>query len=165
MIWVADLSPWDVDGADSSHLRAVGWLAAGKAFTTGEVSEQVFVKLCELLKKRWHPPYLPYYPESPPPCGLCSSVEGTGTSRFTHGRGGFNGLIISPTSGDCFCVPGNGIIYISPCSIAHYMDNHAYRPPDEFCQAVLRCPPMNTFQYFKELITNGGRGIFKDWLS
>jgi hypothetical protein len=165
MIWVADLSPWDVDGVDSSHLRAVGWLAPGRAFTTGEVSEQVFAKLCELLKHSWQPPYFPYYPDSPPPCGLCSSANATDIHRFTHGMGWFNGFNIPRTSDDCLCVPGNGIIYISPVPIAHYINSHAYQPPDEFCQAVLRCPPMNTFRYFKELIVNGGRGIFKDWLS
>jgi hypothetical protein len=41
-------------------------------------------------------------------------------------------------------VPGDGFLYVFPNLITHYMRVHAYAPPAEFCEAVLRCPPVDT---------------------
>jgi hypothetical protein len=39
--------------------------------------------------------------------------------------------------------------------IAHYILTHHYAPPQEFCDAVLRCPPMGSPEYFEAIIKNG----------
>jgi hypothetical protein len=33
------------------------------------------------------------------------------------------------------------------------MNAHSYRPPEEFCAAVLACPPMRSMKYLKAMLT------------
>ena len=47
------------------------------------------------------------------------------------------------------------MIYVAPELIAHYIDAHEYRPPDEFVESVLKCPRMSTKEYFKALRRSG----------
>ena len=150
MTWFADLSPCNYFSSDDSRFRAVGWLTRGKSFITGEVSEEVFEKLCQLLINPWNP----VYPGGSHHCELCRFTGGTGVGQF-------KGFTVAGTSAASLFVPGDGIIYVAPSSIAHYIDAHAYQPPDEFCQAVLNCPPMRSVQYFKALLANGGRELVK----
>jgi hypothetical protein len=49
-------------------------------------------------------------------------------------------------------VPGNDVIYVAPELILHYIQEHRYRPPDEFISAVLRCPDPKTQQYLDALV-------------
>jgi hypothetical protein len=44
-------------------------------------------------------------------------------------------------------IPGDGFLYVSPELILHYINDHQYSPPVEFCEAVLACPPMNSRAY------------------
>ena len=36
-----------------------------------------------------------------------------------------------------------------------------YQPPECFCEAVLRCPPMGSMEYLQALLVNGGRDLVK----
>jgi hypothetical protein len=45
--------------------------------------------------------------------------------------------------------------YVCPSLIAHYIDGHGYVPPEEFQEAVLRCPPMKSMEYLKILRKHG----------
>jgi hypothetical protein len=58
-------------------------------------------------------------------------------------------------------VPGESVIYVTPASISHAIDAHGYLPPEEFCRAVMACPPMRSVPYFKALLANGGRELVK----
>jgi hypothetical protein len=51
-------------------------------------------------------------------------------------------------------VPGDGFLYAAPSLIAHYILSHNYAPPAEFCDAVLRCPPMSSPEYFEAVAEN-----------
>jgi hypothetical protein len=150
MTWFADLSSCNYFCSDDSHFLAVGWLTRDKPFPTGEVSEEVFEKLCQLLVNPWNPAY----PMGLHLCELCRFTGGTGTGQF-------KGFSVSGTSAASLFVPDDGVIYVSPSSIAHYIDAHAYQSPDEFCQAVLRCPSMRSVEYFKALLANGARELVK----
>lgn len=150
MAWFADLSPCNSFSADDNRIRAIGWLTWDKPYKTGEVSEHVFEKICQLLANPWNPAY----PAGSHRCELCRFTGGTGTGQFKE-------FSVFGTSSASLFIPGNGIIYVSPSSIAHYIDAHAYQPPDEFCQAVLKCPPMRSVQYFQALLANGGRELVK----
>ncbi len=145
-----DLSPCDYFWEDATHFKAVGWLARGESFATGEVSELVFEKLCELLVNPWNPAY----PAGFHSCELCRFTGGMGQAQFKS-------FVISGQSASSLFIPGDGVIYVSPSSITHYIDAHAYQPPEEFCEAVLRCPPMRSTGYFKALLANGGREMVK----
>ena len=52
-------------------------------------------------------------------------------------------------------IPGKDVIYVAPELIVHYIEAHAYRPPDEFCKAVCRCPDMTSAKYSRALESAG----------
>jgi hypothetical protein len=52
-------------------------------------------------------------------------------------------------------VPGEGFLYATSSMIAHYILAHSYAPPPEFQEAVLRCPPMSSAEYFRTIRENG----------
>jgi hypothetical protein len=58
-------------------------------------------------------------------------------------------------------VPAGDRIYVCPELILHYMIAHHYRPPHEFCQAVLACPEMRSKSYFDALLASGGRDLVR----
>lgn len=50
--------------------------------------------------------------------------------------------VISPPgdtmgNGEIRVAGANGVVYVAPVLIAHYVEVHSYRPPDEFIQAVV----------------------------
>ena len=127
MVWYTDLTPLD-DSDPDDGLRAVGWLERGQSFITGQVDPAVYARLVELLKNPWEPSITRGFHE----CDLC----------LYRGEPGKRNLY----------VPTGGVVLVAPELIAHYMNAHGYRPPDEFCAAVLTCPPMRSVSYFKALM-------------
>lgn len=129
MAWYEDLQPCDYFGPDfARYLRAVGWLESGHAFPTGRVEAAVYARLIELLKEPWEPGAFVGWHQ----CDLCQYEGPTGLRNLF--------------------VPGPGFAFVAPELIAHYMNAHSYRPPDEFCAAVLECPEMRSLPYFKALL-------------
>jgi hypothetical protein len=53
-------------------------------------------------------------------------------------------------------IPGNGVIYVCPELIVHYVNVHEYAPPDEFCLALDACPPIGSKEYFDSIRSCGG---------
>ena len=58
-------------------------------------------------------------------------------------------------------IPHNGKIYVCPELITHYINAHHYEPPQEFCEAVLACPLMDSMEYKRLLIVCGGGVLWK----
>src|SRR5262249_59163292 len=52
-------------------------------------------------------------------------------------------------------IPGQGVTYVAPQGIVHYISAHDYCPPREFCDAVLSCPDMGSASYFERLSSCG----------
>ncbi len=52
-------------------------------------------------------------------------------------------------------IPGEGTTYAVPEAIVHYIACHDYNPPQEFCEAVLRCPEPDTPEFFAALQSCG----------
>ena len=121
----------------SSFLLAVGWLEREHPFGTGNFDGELYAALSELAKRPWEPVMCLGYHS----CTLCDRSDGLEKTRM----GGRN-----------LFIPGNGVIYIAPELILHYMKHHLYRPPEEFRQAVVCCPPMSSRAYFKKLKENRG---------
>lgn len=139
MAWYPDTGP--LEGyfpGDSTPLRAIGWLERDRPFETGEAPREVFERLAELLKDAWQPFISMGFHE----CELC---------RYTAEARGTRNLF----------VPGDGLLYVCPELITHYMNAHGYLPPEEFQQAVMACPAMNSMDYKKQLLANGGRGLVR----
>lgn len=138
MTWFADLSPCDYFGAEfAGTLRTVGWLEAGRLFATGSVDPAVYSRLVELLKDAWQPCVAMGLHR----CDLC--------------------LYDGDSGGGNLFVPGDGAIFVCPDLITHYMNAHGYRPPDEFCRAVLECPPMRSMPYLKALAAAGAGALVR----
>ena len=160
MTFFADLSPCSYFGDEyTENLRAVGWLHYKKPYKQGKVSKAVFNRLCRLLQNPWEPGcFLGFH--------VCQFCRPSGF-RFWKGLGGYRQFRdygikhihrkIKRTSTRNLFVPGDGFIYVSPEAITHYIYAHGYRPPEEFCRAVLECPEMRSTEYHKAVLENGGR--------
>jgi hypothetical protein len=132
-MWIADNKPETV----SPTVIAIGWLDIEHPYPTGPVDEAVYRKLIELCKMN----HGFYATAGNHTCNLCQ----------------FDGV---HDYGDVY-IPGNGFLYIFPKMITHYINIHWYQPPHAFCQAVLQCPPINSMEYKKAFLSNGGREFMK----
>ncbi len=138
MSWYEDLSPIDYFGSEAStHLRAVGWLARDHPYPVGETDRETFERLRELLKDPWQPCIAAGGHE----CELCQFDGQMGSSNLF--------------------VPGNGVLYVAPELITHYINSHRYLPPAEFIEAIMRCPDMRSMDYKKAILENGGRALVR----
>ena len=143
MAWFADLSPCTYFGEEcATSLRSVGWLERGRPFVTGAVNSEVFVRLVEIIKDPWQPPFFAGFHR----CDLC---------LYEGDSAGVKNVFI----------PGDGVVFVCPELIAHYMNAHWYRPPDEFCRAVLSCPAMRSVLYLKALLANGVKPLVQELAS
>ncbi len=138
MAWYEDLSPIDYFGAEASaYLRAVGWLAKDHSYPVGATARETYERLQELVKD----PFQPCVSFGLHECELC---------QF-EGQHGVANLF----------VPSDGVLYVAPELIIHYINTHKYLPPAEFVQAVMRCPNTRTMEYKKAFLENGGRALLK----
>jgi hypothetical protein len=127
--WFEDQSPCDYFGDQFVNcLSAVGWLERTRPFRTGVVDPDVYAKLNVLLSDPWQPVVSCGFHV----CDLC----------LYEGPRGTNNLF----------VPASNVALVCPELIGHYMNAHGYLPPDEFCAAVLTCPPMRSMPYMKALL-------------
>lgn len=135
-MWFEDLTPCTYFAADTK-LVAVGWIERGKPYVTGHMDRGVYDALVEMRKNPWQP----FVSMGSHECELCQ-FEGE------HG------------SANLF-VPANGVIYVSPELIVHYVNTHSYTPPEVFCRAVLACPPMRSMAYLKAIKECGGARMLR----
>ncbi|OLP47738.1 DUF7919 family protein [Allorhizobium taibaishanense] len=120
---------------DDTVLLSVGWLGRDMEYPTGEVAPNFYEKLRELCRNPWQP----FATAGFHICDLCQ----------------YDGVSLK---GQLY-VPDQDCIYVAPAGVAHYIAAHWYNPPAAFVQAVLNCPPMQTMDYKKKLLANGGRGL------
>jgi hypothetical protein len=143
MAQFADLAPCSYFGKWENELLAVGWLESGSEFRRGAVDPSVFSSLVRLCANPWQPLVV----MGRQPCPFC---------RFTGGPGqiSFEGTQVQMGSANLF-VPGTEKVFVAPTMVVHYIDAHEYAPPVEFQEAVLRCPPMRSFEYLKQMKARG----------
>jgi hypothetical protein len=135
-----DLATCDYVGSGlTSPCLAVGWLEPGHDFTRGDVSAEFFERLCRLLVEPWS--FVAF--AGVHHCEFCR-FSGGGSAAFKNYR-------ISGVGNGILFVPSGSTIYLSPTSIAHYVDAHGYCPPAEFQKAVMECPEMGSQAYMQAL--------------
>jgi hypothetical protein len=140
MTWYADLTEYKgVPKAISHSFKAVGWLAKDKPYSRGPVNREVFDRLKTMAANMWYPPLA--QSAGLHECDLCLYEGRYGRLEFF--------------------IPGQGFLYVCPVLITHYMNEHAYAPPKEFCDAVIACPPFHTLRYMKAFLANGGRELIR----
>jgi hypothetical protein len=148
MAFFADLSPctyFPITPVD--RLLAVGWLDRDRSYRRASVDETVFARLCELL----HDPWQPFVTPGAHDCPFCRFTGGPAQLNYRDStvQLGANNLFVS----------GDGVLLVAPSLILHYIDAHEYAPPEQFCQAVLNCPPMRSMAYWKAIREHGPPGL------
>jgi hypothetical protein len=116
MTWFPDMGTTAmIDEGD--HIRAAGRLSATHQFDEGDVSAEFLTRLKEFAKRS------------------CESTEALGW-----------GICMGPHCCDIcgrfmaagnFGVPSGSLLFVAPEMIVHYVDEHRYRPPEEFIEAVM----------------------------
>jgi len=137
MAEIKDLEICDYFPFECENVLSVGWLSSESDYEKGEVDSDFFDRLCELTRNPWQPVVSPGMHD----CELCQ----------------FN----PPTFTDNIFIPYNGAIYAAPEAIVHYVAAHWYKPPAIFVEAVLACPRMQSMEYKKAILENGGRELMK----
>jgi hypothetical protein len=135
-LWFEDLAPCTYFPGDT-EVVAVGWLERGRTYATGHVDRGVYEALFEMRKNPWQP----FVSMGTHECELC---------QFAGEHGSAN-----------LFIPGDGVIYVAPELIVHYMNAHGYSPPEAFCRAVLACPPLRSMQYLKAIKECGGARLLR----
>ncbi len=138
MTYFPDLSNCTYFGDQlTPHLLAIGWIDFNQSYSKGQLSDKRVYD--RLLKFRYEG--IEYHNRlGPYKCQLC---------QFEWG---IRNLFI----------PGNGFIFVCPEMITHYINSHWYHPPPVFCDAVMACPDMQTTEYKKLFLQNGGLEFFSE---
>ena len=116
--------PFDAENW-SVPLSAVGWLEHPLPHTKGASPEAFLIRLLALISSA-RSAYPHYYFRGVHECSLCLACG-----------------LASPGpiwSQENIFVPGTACVYVAPGGIVHYVESHEYLPPQEFIEAVLRCP-------------------------
>src|SRR5215467_760136 len=113
-------------------MRPVGWLSDKHPFPTGKVDRSVVRRLRQ-FRAASHSGWQPYLSLGSHTCELCGDAK-----SHTH-----------------LFIPSDGLIYYAPEGIVHYIVDHRYAPPREFCEAVLTSPPPDSDEYFHMLAALG----------
>lgn len=134
---IADLSPCTYLPIPSESLVAIGWLSLDTIFERGHVNPEFFEKLTSICNHPWQP----VASAGLHVCELCQFKAPAFTSNVF--------------------VPYDGSVYVAPVGILHYIAAHWYKPPAIFITAVMECPPMNSMEYKRALLSNGGRDLVR----
>jgi hypothetical protein len=149
MAYYPDLSPCPYFGkVKADKLVSVGWLDSEHTIPNGESDELFMDKLIDLLVKPWAPMYFLGYAD----CPFCT-LDSYGITYKDKK------IVVGALN---LFVPGDGFLYAAPSMIAHYILTHDYVPPQEFRDAVLRCPPMRSPEYFDAIIQHGPASFAKE---
>ncbi len=116
MAWFEDLSPCTAFPGEWSNLLAVGWLAKSHEYTRGAFSRELIRALGEV--NPWEPPAAPTATHR---CDMCAPESPIRSESGAH------------------FIPGDGVLYVAPRMISHYMREHGYVPPPSFTKALLAC--------------------------
>ena len=110
MAYFDDLSICTYSDPEGTDL-AVGWLSKDNPFPTGKTSYIFRLNLAWIVEHRLINQTKGFHT-----CDMCGESKGSSEIRIT-GK--------------------DGKIYASPSMIVHYVDDHFYKPPQEFIDAVL----------------------------
>lgn len=126
MSWYPDLAPNSMV-ANGDHVRAVGWLSAGRPYAQGAVPPEFVARLREFV-----------------------SLSNESSEALSFGAfGGFHTCEFCGQAHDSrnFGVPAGDRLFVAPAMIGHYVEEHGYAPPAEFIAAVAASPLPGTPEY------------------
>jgi hypothetical protein len=124
---------------------AIGWLEPDYPYSLGTVTENLLSKLVQLCINPVQVRSVGYL------CGRhrCGFCPNDGMLNYRPYEEAGNRINFGQQS---LFVPGlNGLVYIAPTTILHYIREHKYMPPFEFQESVLNCPKMGSRAYYREM--------------
>jgi uncharacterized protein (DUF952 family) len=107
------------------RVRSIGWLDDVNEFQRGPVAPISLDLLKQHVATAFHFSAFAGVHE----CELCGNVKDNGN----------------------LFVPTPNVVYVAPVMIVHYIEAHAYRPPDEFLDALAACPEQCSPEYMRLL--------------
>ena len=124
-------------------LLMIGWLEAPHRFPCGATPEGFLCNLKEFVSLA---------------STEYSHLNFRGLYYCTHCPAKYSGPQPGPIwSQEIILVPGNQVVYAAPGGIVHYVEAHAYLPPPEFIEAVMRCPAYGSPEFQEALrLANAG---------
>ena len=124
MTYYADLTPYTYFDGEGPDVLNVGWLEPGHPYPRGEVPAGLLDRLERLAEDRVRQTRGYHH------CGFCL--------RDVHNAAGEGGWFAAVAHESAeFRVLGDGVMYAVPLLALHYIAEHEYLPPPEFCTAVL----------------------------
>ena len=124
MTYFPDLSSYEYEPSDRPMLN-IGWLSSQHEHAKGLVAEVVMDALKVLGGKTMN--QMRGYHQ----CDFCSAVA----PSVLGGEEGTVELLLG--SAELHVEGAGGVVYAAPDLVLHYILEHDYCPPREFCQAVL----------------------------
>jgi hypothetical protein len=113
--------------AQGDHVRAVGWLHPDHPYTNGPVPAEFLARLKEFITRPslsgddfCFPGYGGFHT-----CEFCGKVHGCGNLGL----------------------PADDLLFVFPDMLVHYIEEHGYRPPDTFIEALMRSPLRDTKEF------------------
>ena len=113
------------NGCTHAHVSNVGWLRPDHPFPVGDVPEGTIGRLLTLAEFQKVQVTRGFHV-----CELCPDSTHIQPFRIHEGRKIWLG------SAEICVVSNSGKAYAAPTLIAHYVEAHNYRPPDEFLKAL-----------------------------
>ena len=144
-------------GSEGLGFKAVGWLERGQDYAKGVVSPEFFEKLLMLLQNPWAGPLAAAGVHA---CDLCRFSGSRAEFDCYFGKVSFRHYRFTGVGNGFLFIPSDGKLFVSPSSVAHYIDAHEYCPPPEFQAAVMDCPEMRSPAYLRALLATPAR----EWL-
>jgi hypothetical protein len=145
-VYLPDLSENEILGPNKyPPFVSVGWLEPAHPMKAGQVSQEVFDALLQLAKNPVQDVFR-YLMLGNHHCGFCTATNGSAPSRQVCGK-----ITVGIGRKNIFVPGADGKVYVAPSTIVHYIAEHRYEPPKEFQKAVLECPAMWSYRYFKAM--------------
>lgn len=126
------------------NLVAVGWLSSSHQYAKGSVRKEFLSKLIQLQAKAVQDLFN-YVMFGFHICDLCS-VDRVSEFQVVEGN-----KRISIGRKNLFVPASDDRVFVSPSTMIHYIIEHGYCPPLEYQEAVMRCPPMASCAYYREM--------------
>jgi hypothetical protein len=132
-MYYPDLTPYKFGGDElQPDILNIGWLSAAEPFRSGIVDEQFVEALRRLVAARVNLYRGKHYCEFCPGPTFITAPSGLRLAEPSPGTSG---------NGEIRVVAANGITYVAPVLVLHYVVTHKYLPPPEFIEAVITTAP------------------------
>jgi len=165
MTYFPDMAPCTYFGPTyAPALIAVAWLGRGHDYERGPVPDPVLRRLLEFRERNWNVlgtlghHYCELCYESEEQAAQALDAYFQDRKRGAHApddatrvaRGTQNVL-----------VPSGRDVFVAPEMILHFIRVHQYRPPAEFCDALMACPMMGSDAYFTAILRTAWADIVR----